>query len=159
VEPVTEGAFAKVISAIREAPAVAALKAELAADPVFPEPLRSYLGGDVDKLRWRRLGFSAKHLPIATRDGRSSVRLLRIPAGQPVPEHGHGGPELTLVLKGCLVDGEQRFHRGDVECTDETVEHQPSAGPEEDCVCLAVTDAPLRFKSRIARLAQPFLRI
>jgi putative transcriptional regulator len=29
----------------------------------------------------------------------------------------------------------------------------------EDCICLAVTDAPLRFKSLIPRLAQPLFRI
>ncbi len=67
--------------------------------------------------------------------------------------------ELTVVLSGALVDGSERFMRGDVEQADESVEHQPRAGEGEDCICLAVTDAPLRFKSFIVRLAQPFLKI
>ncbi|WP_421726730.1 ChrR family anti-sigma-E factor [Bauldia sp.] len=128
-------------------------------EPILPEPLRSYVGGDVDTIRWRRLGTKAKHLPIKTGDRETSVRLLRIPGGEPVPHHGHRGTELTLVLSGTLVDGDEIFARGDIEQADESVEHQPSAGPGEDCICLAVTDAPLRFRGMMARLAQPFLRI
>ena len=33
------------------------------------------------------------------------------------------------------------------------------ATPDEDCVCLAVTDAPLKFRSRLLRLIQPMLGI
>ena len=126
---------------------------------VLPEPLRSYLGTDVDGLKWKSLGRGASHIIIPTGDGETSVRLLRIPAGSPVPEHSHGGRELTLVLAGCFMDDGERFARGDIEEADETVEHQPVAGAGEDCICLAVTDAPLRFKSRLLRLVQPLLGI
>lgn len=126
---------------------------------VIPEPLRSYVGGDVDAIRWKRLGVGAHHLPIRTADRSTNVRLLRIPAGAPVPEHGHRGMEMTVVLTGTLCDGDEVFRRGEIEIADEAVEHQPVAGPGEDCICLAVTDAPLRFKSLIVRLAQPFLKI
>ena len=126
---------------------------------VLPEPLRSYLGGDVDTLRWRQLGTGAQQIIIKTADAETSVRMLRIGAGKPVPEHGHRGTELTVVLCGTLVDGDEVFARGDIEIADEGIEHQPFAGPDEDCICLAVTDAPLRFKSLLVRLAQPFLRI
>ncbi|MBB4955088.1 putative transcriptional regulator [Agrobacterium vitis] len=128
-------------------------------EPVLPEPLRSYLGSDADKLRWKPLGRGAYQIPIKTADGETSVRLLRIPAGKPVPEHSHGGRELTLVLKGSYHDGHARFARGDLEEADETLQHQPIADKGEDCICLAVTDAPLRFKSRLLRLVQPFLGI
>ena len=40
---------------------------------------------------------------------------------------------------------------------DGSLTHQPVAGPEEDCICLAITDAPLKFRSRLLRLVQPFL--
>lgn len=126
---------------------------------VLPEPLRSYVGGDVDRLKWRALGLGAYHFPIPTSDKDISVRLLRIPAGKPVPEHTHGGRELTLVLKGSFSDESGRFGPGDFEETDETVDHQPVADPGEDCICLAVTDAPLKFKSRIVRMIQPLLGI
>jgi putative transcriptional regulator len=127
--------------------------------PALPEPLRSYLGRDTDQLHWKPLGRGAYHIPIKTNDGETSVRLLRIPAGKPVPEHSHGGRELTLVLKGSYHDGFDRFARGDLEEADETLEHQPVADIGEDCICLAVTDAPLRFKSKFLRLVQPLLGI
>lgn len=125
----------------------------------LPEPLRSYIGGDFDTVKWKPLGLGAYHYPIKTSDQDISVRLLRIPAGKPVPEHTHGGRELTLVLKGSFSDISGRFGPGDFEETDETVDHQPIADPGEDCICLAVTDAPLRFKSRIVRMIQPLLGI
>jgi putative transcriptional regulator len=87
------------------------------------------------------------------------VRLLRIPAGKPVPEHGHGGRELTLVLSGSFHDGEKLFARGDLDEADASVQHQPVATPDEDCICLAVTDAPLKFRSWLVRLVQPVLGI
>jgi putative transcriptional regulator len=128
-------------------------------DVILPEPLRSYLGSDVDGLKWRALGRGAYHIPIKTGDTESQVRLLKIPAGKPVPEHSHGGRELTLVLKGAFTDGSTVFRRGDLEEADETLTHQPVATPDEDCICLAVTDAPLKFKSLIVRLVQPVLGI
>ncbi|KQQ58177.1 transcriptional regulator [Rhizobium sp. Leaf311] len=126
---------------------------------VLPEPLRSYAGGDVDALKWKQLGPGAYHFPIRTRDGEANVRLLRIPAGKPVPEHTHGGRELTVVLSGYFKDGDDVFRRGDFEEADEDLTHQPIAGEGEDCICLAVTDAPLKFKSWLVRLLQPVLGI
>ncbi len=127
--------------------------------PVLPEPLRSYVGSDALALKWKPLGRGAYQVPIPTGDGVTSVRLLRIPAGRPVPEHSHGGRELTLVLAGSFSDEKGRFCRGDIEEADEELQHQPIAGAGEDCICLAVTDAPLRFKSRLLRLIQPVLGI
>ena len=127
--------------------------------PVLPQPLRDYAGGDVDDLRWHRLGRGAYHIPLVKSGGGEVARLLKIPAGQPVPEHGHSGLELTMVLCGSFADESGRFARGDVETADADMVHQPVAEPGEDCVCLAVTDARLRFRSPLARLAQPFIGI
>ena len=126
---------------------------------VLPQPLRSYAGGDVEEIRWRNLGGGVRHLPIDTGASRAKARLLYIPAGANVPDHGHRGLELTLVLAGSFYDDGAWFRRGDVEEADANVEHQPIAGPEEPCICLAVTDGPLRFRGIIPRLAQPFLGI
>ena len=35
----------------------------------------------------------------------------------------------------------------------------PVAEEGEDCICLAATDAPLKFNALLPRIAQPFLRI
>ena len=125
----------------------------------LPEPLRSYVGGDFDTLKWRPLGRGAYQIPIKTGDRETMVRLLRIPAGKPVPEHSHGGRELTLVLAGSFHDGTGLFARGDLEDADASLTHQPVATPDADCICLAVTDAPLKFRSWIMRAIQPLLGI
>lgn len=128
------------------------------ADPILPHPLASYVekaGG----LRWRGLGLGPAQMIIPTGDRTTTARLLRVPAGRPVPEHSHGGTEFTLVLDGSFSDEVSTFRRGDVELADGSVMHTPTAHPERDCVCLAVTDAPLRFKSRVLRLLQPIFGI
>lgn len=124
---------------------------------VFPQPLRDYIDSDLDGVAWRRLGRGAYHLPITA--GSGSVRLLRIPAGKPVPDHSHNGRELTLVLQGSFHDQHGEFLRGDVEDCDDSIQHHPIAGADQDCICLAVTDAPLRFTSLAARIVQPFIGI
>ncbi|GGH27271.1 anti-ECFsigma factor, ChrR [Cribrihabitans marinus] len=129
-----------------------------ASEGVFPGPLQDYVGGDLDSVRWKPIGMGVRQAILPT-SGTASARLLYIPAGAAVPDHGHQGIELTMVLQGAFSDEVDRFARGDVEVADEDLEHTPVADISEDCICLAVTDAPLRFKSWIPRLAQPFLRI
>jgi putative transcriptional regulator len=89
----------------------------------------------------------------------ATARLLYIPAGASVPDHGHRGTELTLVLQGAFVDEVDHFGPGDIEVANEDLNHTPVADIGADCICLAATDAPLRFRALMPRLAQPFLRI
>lgn len=126
---------------------------------VIPEPLRSYLGGDVSSLKWKALGRGAYQIRIDTGDPDTQVRLLRIPAGKPVPEHTHDGRELTLVLAGSFHDGQDLFARGDLEEADGSLLHTPTATEGEDCICLAVTERPLKFSSWVVRMIQPILKI
>jgi putative transcriptional regulator len=129
-----------------------------ATDAVFPAPLQDYVGGDLAAVKWRSVGGGVRQSILKTsRD--ATVRLLRIPAGVAIPDHGHRGMELTLVLKGAFRDDVARFGRGDVEIANEDLEHTPVAEDGEDCICLAVTDAPLKFNALIPRIAQQFIRI
>ena len=105
------------------------------------------------------MGLGAYQLPIPTGDEQTTARLLRIPAGRPVPTHSHGGLELTLVLSGAFSDATGTYSRGDLQEADENIDHQPHAALGEDCICLAVTDAPLRLKSLAARMVQPLIGI
>ncbi len=125
---------------------------------VFPAPLADYVGGGPEKVKWRPVGMGVKQALLRTGKG-ASARLLYIPGGQAVPDHGHRGMELTLVLQGAFRDESDRFGRGDVEIADDTMQHTPIAEEGEVCICLAATDAPLRFNAIIPRLAQPFLGI
>jgi putative transcriptional regulator len=125
---------------------------------ILPAPVRDYVGGDLDAVKWQPIGMGVKQSILPTsRD--ASIRLLYIPAGTAVPDHGHRGLELTLVLQGAFVDETDRFGPGDIEIADEDLTHTPIADIGEDCICLAATDAPLRFNKLIPRIAQPFFRI
>ena len=125
---------------------------------VLPAPVRDYVGGDLDKVKWQSIGMGVKQSILRTSKD-ASIRLLYIPAGTAVPDHGHRGMELTLVLQGAFVDETDRFGPGDIEIADEELTHTPIADIGEDCICLAATDAPLRFNKLIPRIAQPFFRI
>lgn len=124
----------------------------------LPAPLHDYIDGGLDKVRWRHVGMGVKQAILPT-SREATARLLYIPAGAAVPDHGHRGTELTLVLQGAFVDEVDRFGPGDMEIANEELDHTPVADIGADCICLAATDAPLRFRSMIPRLAQHFLRI
>lgn len=129
-----------------------------AKDTVFPGPLQDYVNGDLNSLKWRKVGGGVSQLVLKTSKD-ASVRLLRIPAGTAVPDHGHRGTELTLVLQGAFTDAEDRFGAGDVEVANEDLHHTPVAEKGMDCICLAATDAPLRFNGLVPRIAQKFIGI
>jgi putative transcriptional regulator len=124
----------------------------------LPEPLADYVGCDLDDIDWRPIGMGVKQ-KILVNSEKVSARLLYIPAGTAVPEHSHKGRELTLVLKGAFKDEFDYFGPGDVEFADGHTHHTPVASDDEDCICLAVTDAPLKFNKLIHKIAQPFLKI
>jgi putative transcriptional regulator len=124
----------------------------------LPKPVMDYIGGDLNAVKWRKLGMGVRHAIIPTAKG-ATVRLLHIPAGQAVPDHGHRGMELTLVLQGAFRDDSDRFGPGDLEIASEDLNHTPVAEAGQDCICLAATDAPLRFNALVPRLLQPLLRI
>ncbi len=124
----------------------------------LPSPVAAYVGGDLDAVKWRALGGGVRQAILPT-GPKATVRLLHIPAGQAVPDHGHRGMELTLVLRGAFRDATDRFGPGDLEIAGEDLAHKPVAEAGEDCICLAATDAPLRFAGFMPRLLQPLFRI
>jgi putative transcriptional regulator len=153
-----EDALTLTLSRLSDAPAPTRQRVTRAAGGVFPAPLQEYVKGDLGDVKWRRIGGGVSQMVLKTTDD-ASVRLLRIPAGMAVPDHGHRGLELTLVLQGAFVDETDRFQAGDIEVANEDLNHTPVAEAGMDCICLAATDAPLRFNSWVPRLAQKFIGI
>ena len=123
---------------------------------VYPGPVMEMLKGQ--QPQWKKLGAGVKQ-SILSNDEQGSVRLLYIPAGQAVPDHSHGGLELTLVLQGSFSDETGHYGVGDVEVADENLDHTPIANAGPDCICLAATDAPLQFSQSLPRLLQPLFKI
>lgn len=141
---------------LRRKPAQTATSAK--AGPLIPAPLRGYLGGGLENVRWKRLTDGLEHA-LVVQSGRTRARLYRIAPGIPIPEHGHGGAELTLVLQGGFSDHAGHYLVGDVACADDDTIHHPVADADGHCICLAVTDAPLRLTGLVGRLISRFLNL
>ena len=127
----------------------------------LPEPLNLLLEGkSLDEIKWRNKapGLALYDLPVSPAS-RGKLFLMRIAAGKAMPEHGHGGEEITLILSGAYNDSLGRFAAGDVADLDEEFEHQPVVEMGAACICLVATEAPTRFKSWPARLLQPLIGI
>lgn len=127
--------------------------------PVLPQPLRGYVGGDLDQVAWTRILPGLAQATVPVRSGTARARLLRVAAGTALPRRTHAGTELTLVLSGGYSDGDRHFQRGDLDFCDGSVDHRPMAGESGECVCLLVTDAPLRLTGPTGRLLNSFLRL
>ncbi len=126
----------------------------------MPRALDHYIDRTIDEVSWKRVGPGVWQKPIAlSTSAKSSLRLLRIAPGRSVPEHGHGGQEMTLIISGAYEDEIGHFGPGDVADLDDHVEHQPHVVSSEDCICLAATEAPTRFKGFASRLLQPLIGI
>ncbi len=142
----SDDALAATLALIAGGAVEPAAKAPVNKDSILPAPLQDYIGGDLQDIKWRSVGMGVKQAILPTSKD-ASARLLYIPAGAAMPDHGHHGIEMTMVLQGAFIDEGERFARGDVEIADSDLDHTPVADIGEDCIFLAVTDGPLQFKS------------
>ncbi|UYO00015.1 MAG: ChrR family anti-sigma-E factor [Devosia sp.] len=157
--PMASGALDRLMDRLDD-DAETAVIAPAANDNDIPLPLRRYLPGGMEAVRWKWTGPGVATADLAWgRDGKSRLMLLRVAGGRQVPEHGHGGQELTLILSGAYRDRFGLFARGDIADHDEDVEHQPIAEPGPDCICLVAVDARLTFRGRLMRALQPLFGI
>ena len=154
--PVDQDAFSKTLERIKSTQQVMQAKAKQSSD--FPEPLTDYVGHRLHDIKWQPLGMGVKQAVLETSED-ATARLLYIPAGAQMPDHSHRGLELTLVLDGAFADENDYFAKGDVEIADCSTNHTPVAMDGKPCICLAVTEAPLKFRKMFHRLIQPLMRI
>lgn len=126
-----------------------------------PVSLQAILKVDrLDDVPWRKSapGVHIHRLPKEAGET-GFFGLLKIAPGAKMPEHGHGGNELTLILKGAYQDELGHFGRGDIADHDESVGHTPVVVGDEPCICLVANEAATRFRSWPARLMQKFIGI
>lgn len=127
-------------------------------DADLPDCLQDYLGMSLDALRWKIMGPGMRQVKLATGSEGERLWLLRARGGTVMPEHDHRGTEMTLVLRGSYHVGEARYTPGLIEIADADVtNHQPMIDEGEDCICLVVTEAPIKLKTIIGRMVQPFI--
>ncbi|NIY76704.1 anti-sigma factor [Thalassospira sp. HF15] len=128
----------------------------------LPRPLADLLPDDVmslDDIPWKSLAPGVKHFQLKSIESKGTVRLMKIAPGVSIPDHGHHGHEMTLLIKGSYIDDIGRFRAGDVADLDDDVDHQPIADTAEECICLIATDAPMKFNGLLPKLLQPFFGI
>jgi len=128
-------------------------------DPSLPLPVSRLLDHKLDDVRWKTAGPGVGIHVIERNDDGSSLYMLKVRPGHKLPDHGHDGQEMTLILRGAYRDEIGRFAPGDVADLDEHIEHQPVIEDGEDCICLIATEAPARFKGLVPRLLQPIVGI
>lgn len=119
-------------------------------DAVFPAPLARLVGSS-DTLRWRFKLPGVKEYRVAETESGEAI-LYWVKAGRALPQHTHEGDEFTLLLKGGFTDPLGHYRRGDIAIGDDELDHTPVADRDEDCICFAVTDAPLRLTGPVMRL-------
>jgi putative transcriptional regulator len=123
---------------------------------MIPAALASLVPHDIDTIPWRSKMPGYKECALGDIDG-CDVKLLWIRAGRKMPEHTHEGSEITLVLGGAFSDSRGRYGRGDIALADEDVDHSPIAENDGPCICLAITDAPLRLTGSYRQFFSEFI--
>jgi|SaaInl7_100m_RNA_FD_contig_21_1380738_length_723_multi_13_in_0_out_0_1 putative transcriptional regulator len=112
-----------------------------------------------NEFSWKKLTKKLAFSRLSTGDTHSEVGLYHIFAGGSIPEHKHQGEEITVVLKGTFTDADGIYQPGDFLVRQGDERHSPQAGQHEDCICLAVVDAPVQFTKGLSRLVNPFLSV
>jgi len=128
-------------------------------ESAIPALLLRLMSGDFTDLPWRKITAALRIAYLKTGDPNYEFALYQIKAGGTIPDHDHRGSEMTLVLEGGFSDDRGTYHPGDFIFRQASEAHAPRALPEQDCICLAVLDAPLRFTGWKHRWMNPFLTL
>lgn len=86
---------------------------------------------DYDRLHWRKGITAARYATIDKTPG----RFMKLNAGKSVPMHNHKALEVTLVMQGSLVCGDNVYEQGDIMFGLPGQKHKPRASEHATCVC------------------------
>ena len=126
-------------------------------DGLAPKSLRHMLGHGLQDLKWKSLVPGvAVHDILGNRKTKEGDRLylLKAKGGMRMPDHSHTGEEWSLILTGSYTVGGKRFTRGDLHIEDETETHAPHIDEGEDCICLVMTQGPLKMQGWLPKVVQ-----
>jgi putative transcriptional regulator len=157
--PVGEAQLEAVLARLDEEPPLSYASAGRETAGRTPAILQRLMKGDFSDLSWKKITGSLRIAYLKTGDPNHEVALYHIKAGGRIPEHTHRGSEMTLVLEGGFSDADGSYHQGDFILREPSDVHAPTAVQSEDCICLAVLDAPLKFTGWKYRWMNPFLQL
>lgn len=108
--------------------------------PALPRPLLHHLA-TLPKVAWRRLipGIRAIDLGFT---GVWQARLIAFQPGIPIPRHGHGGMEHTVIFQGGVIDENVRLEAGDAVTMMGGETHRQRVERGEPCIALIVNEGP-----------------
>ncbi len=125
----------------------------------IPFPIFSVLSVacDHDRWAWRNIADGVDIIDVSIckqKIGRSEgyIRLMRIAPETRAARHGHDGIEITVVLNGTYVDETGHYRAGDIIIfrKNQELTHAPASG-KDGCVCLVMSEKPLRFTNPLQR--------
>lgn len=156
-DTVSNSTFEAVLDKLEEKPQIQS-KALNPKEDSFPLVLNKLMRDGFKDLKWRKITSALSVSQLYTGDLNHECALFQIVAGGKIPEHDHKGTEMTVVISGGFSDRRGVYHQGDFICWERHQIHAPTALESEDCICLAVSEAPLRFTGWRYRWMNPFLR-
>lgn len=123
----------------------------------YKNPLEKYLSADLNNLSWKKQTKTIYSFDLSGLIGETNTNLVlqKVSAGACIPKHTHTGTEYTLVLKGGFSDELGVYHQGDFISRDASHIHSPTALQNEDCICMTLLNAPVRFTGWM-RILNPF---
>lgn len=124
----------------------------------LPNVVKRLIPQQQNYVEWKRIGLSLFTASLDKLDNKHDISLHRIQAGSSVFEHDHHGEEITLVLKGSFSDEDGMYQQGDFIVKQPGDTHRPMAAKNEDCVCLVVQEAPVKFTGVFSRWLNPLLK-
>ena len=138
-------------------------RAACAPDLHIPDAVYALISGFClsDPRCWSQVtrGFAKMELRLCPAPTRKRLRLVKMNPQAATPRHSHPGTEVTVVLQGSFSDQTGHYRKGDIVIiNDPRIVHQPVAS-EEGCVCLMLTEAPLRFQDPFQRFMNAFWRV
>lgn len=128
------------------------------ADTSIPRCLRQFVPDDYTALPWQRVSGDIHSVELCRDYNGARVELLKIRPGGAAHTHTHLGDEYTVILEGSFSDETGFYGEGDFLLRGENDRHTPVATQDRECICLAVTEAPIQFTGLFSRLLNPLLR-
>lgn len=108
--------------------------------------MRGLIGRNLDELAWTQLWSGVDTFDIElSPDAKGDLRLIRLAPGAALPEHGHQGEELTLVLRGAFNDAFGSFSAGDFADLDDSHRHVVAAAEDGECIILVASETEPAF--------------
>jgi putative transcriptional regulator len=124
----------------------------------LPRCLHQFIKTRYEDISWKRLSSDIHNYELCRDQNNAKVELLRIKPGGTSGTHSHMGDEYTVILEGSFSDESGLYHQGDFLVRDSRHQHTPVATIDKECICLAVTEAPIQLTGFFGRLLNPLIR-